>query len=423
MENMESPRLAYVVNLAYRNDRWNHIKSEFRSKPEFELVRVEGVQKKNGALGLWLSIRGIIEASQERGDRFTLICEDDHKFTSDYSVEFFDKIVQQAEKLSADVLSGGISGYSNVLQATENLFLIEGFTGMQFTVIFNRFFKKLLDADFGLYDCADLKISQLSEKIFVSNPFISVQKNFTYSDVTSKNQLIDVENLFADCQHNLKHFVFLKDALENADTSSANSILESTENVFLQGFCLNDKILDAYLSQPKREIIARALPKKIELNSEENEWFAIQAIVSEAIENDDDVIIIFRSQFSFNLQYSRNVFFTNVIEANEQSADCLLLAARWWKNAIPISRSYQRAWIENFVGCPALVLFRRSFTKIIDQPFTGTDCDSLLSSLLHHKQLTMDFMVTGCASANEMTQYQLSQVRLSKTRCYQTSTI
>lgn len=43
----------------------------------------------------------------------------------------------------------------------------------------------------------DFKISELSDSIFVIHPFISVQKEFGYSDVTSKNAEEGyVENLF-----------------------------------------------------------------------------------------------------------------------------------------------------------------------------------------------------------------------------------
>ena len=59
---------------------------------------------------------------------------------------------------------------------------------MQFTIIFQKFYNTLLalgeiEEEFAL----DFKISELSDSIFVMYPFISVQKEFGYSDVTSKN--------------------------------------------------------------------------------------------------------------------------------------------------------------------------------------------------------------------------------------------
>ena len=50
----------------------------------------------------------------------------------------------------------------------------------------------------------DFKISELSDKIFVMHPFISVQKEFGYSDVTSKNAEEGyVESLFAGSSRKL----------------------------------------------------------------------------------------------------------------------------------------------------------------------------------------------------------------------------
>ena len=69
----------------------------------------------------------------------------------------------------------------------ELIFWLERFNGMQFTVVYSRFYETLIQADTQEGFTTDIKISELSDNIFVMYPYISVQKEFGYSDVTSSN--------------------------------------------------------------------------------------------------------------------------------------------------------------------------------------------------------------------------------------------
>lgn len=91
--------------------------------------------------------------------------------------------------MGADLLSGGVSWMRDSLQVRENLFWIERFTGMQFTVVFKRFYDKILAIKYDENQkyVTDSFLSMLSDSIFVMHPYISVQKEFGYSDVTEKN--------------------------------------------------------------------------------------------------------------------------------------------------------------------------------------------------------------------------------------------
>lgn len=189
----------YAPNIISRNDRKIHLQREFVQK-EYVLNFVPPIVEEYGALSLWLTLQHIIKKKVDRNDDFFIFCEDDHQFTENYDFQLLKDCIQQAEQLNADILSGGVSWFKTGIQISKNLFWIEKFSGLQFTVIFKKFYQKILDVtDFGEHDAADYKISDLTDKKFIIYPFISIQKDFGYSDVTPKNnQEGRVEKLFED---------------------------------------------------------------------------------------------------------------------------------------------------------------------------------------------------------------------------------
>ena len=58
---------------------------------------------------------------------------------------------------------------------------------MQFTVIFNRFYQKIIQSDTEEGFISDHYLSEISDHKFVMHPFISIQKEFGYSDITAQN--------------------------------------------------------------------------------------------------------------------------------------------------------------------------------------------------------------------------------------------
>lgn len=67
------------------------------------------------------------------------------------------------------------------------MFWIDAFWCTQFIVIYKRFFNNILEEPFGEMDAADLKLSEMTSHKMVMFPFISIQKDFGYSDATPVN--------------------------------------------------------------------------------------------------------------------------------------------------------------------------------------------------------------------------------------------
>ena len=90
-----------------------------------------------------------------------------------------------------------MSWLHDAIQCTEHLFWIKAFNGLQFTVIYKRFYKKILESNLDEGYVTDFYLSTFSDNKFVMYPFISRQREFGYSDVTTtNNQKGYVDKLF-----------------------------------------------------------------------------------------------------------------------------------------------------------------------------------------------------------------------------------
>lgn len=185
---------ATAINLPNRTDRLAHITAEFQAHPQFEVTIREPEPCEPPNVSLCQTFRKIIE--ENRHEPYILICEDDHVFTPDFNFEKFQKSISEADKLNADVVLGGVSAFTHPVFATGNLCWVGLFNATQFTVLFQRFYDALLTTKFRHRDCIDYKISALSRRKLVCYPFVSVQKNFVYSDVTPNNNGRNIEKAF-----------------------------------------------------------------------------------------------------------------------------------------------------------------------------------------------------------------------------------
>lgn len=173
----------YLINLPERKDRLAHSLGQFAHRTEFDLTVVEAVRHEIGAIGLWQSMKKIINIAKGKDDDVIVICEDDHEFTPHYDkIVFFDNVIAAAGQ-GAKILLGGISNFGQAIPLSENRCWIDRFQCTQFTIIYRNFFRQILDEPFGKKDAADLKFSEMTSHKMVFYPFISVQKDFGYSDI------------------------------------------------------------------------------------------------------------------------------------------------------------------------------------------------------------------------------------------------
>lgn len=193
----------YIINLSSRPERKSHMQQEFAGREEFDVTFVEAVAHKNGRVGLWKSIINVVGIAQSRGEDLILICEDDHSFTPAYKRDYFFRLLCDAAKQPIDLLSGGIGGFGHAVRVGTGRYWTDWFYSTQFIVVFERLFNRILSYDFQPTDTADGVLSVLAQRKEVLFPFISVQKDFGYSDVTSSNDAVKglIERHFQHTHH------------------------------------------------------------------------------------------------------------------------------------------------------------------------------------------------------------------------------
>lgn len=178
----------FIINLPERKDRLIHCKKQFYGRKEFDVSVVSAIKEPIGALGLWKTIRNIVSSAFENDEDVIVICEDDHEFTQHYSKKDFISSIIQSHQSGADILLGGPSGGVNhILPVTNHLCWVNAFFGTQFIVIYKKLFSAILNEPFNEAVTADGMLSELAVNKLSFHPFISIQKDFGYSDVNDRS--------------------------------------------------------------------------------------------------------------------------------------------------------------------------------------------------------------------------------------------
>lgn len=193
---MEKKYDLFIINLKDRIDRRKHCLNQFKDKTEFGVTFVDAIRHEIGAIGLWQTMREIIRSADNKQLSYVIICEDDHSFTDFYKYEFLESSISNVDNLNGDLLLGGLSYFEDAVQISKSFFWVNRFTGFQFAVVFKRFYKRFLALELSDDDNIDIQMRCISDKIFCVYPFISIQAEFGYSDVTKKNEGIGIVNRY-----------------------------------------------------------------------------------------------------------------------------------------------------------------------------------------------------------------------------------
>lgn len=389
----------YIVNLPQRTDRREHILTQFYDRLEFIVHIKTPVVHTIGAVSLWLTLRDIVKEEKEKDSPYFILCEDDHTFTNAYSAELLEKCIMRADSLQADILSGGVSWFSSAVKTADSLFWIERFTGMQFTVIYNRFYDQLLESAYDDLVVTDFHISEMTQRKLMIYPYISVQSEFGYSDVTKQNNDSGyVEKIFHAA---INRFEVLNKVAEHYQLPNMKvddcELSDLPSDIAIPTYVINLK------DRPERlKYVLSQFEGKAEFDIHVVEacrhdigavglWKSIVKIIKEVIDGDDDVIIICEDDHTFTPDYSREEFIHHVIKAAEQVADVLSGGIGGFGNAYPIGT--KRYWVDWLWCTQFIVIYRPFFRRILDEPFADTDtADGKISEMAGNKMVIYPFI-------------------------------
>jgi len=383
----------FAINLEERIDRFNHIGHQFFGKVEFDFSIFRCKREINGAAGLWNNIVGLVTKAKNADLDFFIICEDDHKFSKEYNYNFLIKRIQEADVNGADILSGGVSWFRSGVRTSENLFWVNRFSGLQFTIIYKRFFETIINADFHDGEAADLKMSDLSNNVFVMYPYISTQKEFGYSDVTAKNNERGyVGKIFRIAHTKFSQLVQVHEYYKLIQRDDRTSV--DFDDLVIPTFVISRTTFR--LDSIKRQFIDKAeFDLVIESCSDQGGdlslWQAIVKIVRFAKINAEDAIVICQEDHEFTSTYTKEVLFRNIIEGSLQGAELLSGGTNDLGQIVQVSED--RYWINPLFTTQFLVLYSTMYDKILKYSFKRNDSvKDILTFLTSHKMLIFPFI-------------------------------
>ena len=108
--NNNEPKIdLYVINLKHRTDRWQHINNLFGKS--FNLIRVDAVKHKNGAVGCFMSHQKCIKMAKDKNMDNIIVLEDDCTIAKSYKNNLAQKLREVKNYLEKrndwDIFLGG----------------------------------------------------------------------------------------------------------------------------------------------------------------------------------------------------------------------------------------------------------------------------------------------------------------------------
>lgn len=392
-----TPIQVYVPNLKKRTDRKASILAQYAGREEFELHIVPAIEHSNGAWGLWKTFRQIVTTELEKGSSFFVFCEDDHLFTDNYTLDFLLTNIHKANLLGADLLSGGMSWIDTPIQIDGNLFWVKAFNGMQFTIVFKRFYATILACTTEEGYVTDSFLSCLSDNIFVMVPYISTQADFGYSDATHmNNQKGRVPALFINAQKQLKRLDKVRQFYHQLSFENMPS-LSGIDDIVLPTYIINlpnrtdrKESIERQFAEHS-EFDVHFVEACIQPQSNVGLWQSICKIVKKAVLEDEDVVLICEDDHIFTPNYNRSLFLRQVWEAGIIGSDILSGGIGGFGNLVPIKNGL--FWTDWFWCTQFIVIYRKAFSKILNADFKETDvADEFLSRLLTNKLIILPFI-------------------------------
>lgn len=381
----------FILNMPERKDRLASIKTQFKNKKEFRVNIVNPIPDKNPRKSLWLTICNILKQTRSSKDLdYVIICEDDHVFTEDYSAERLYQLIDAASSMNADILLGGVSWQKFSYQIAENLYHISSFTGLQFTVIFKKFFEEILKQNFTNRDIADKLISSLTTDKYLIFPTISSQKEFGYSDVTpGNNKAGRVTFLFDKTNNTLLRQKQIRDYYANLNVrlpSSSVNADEFTVPLYLLKNTINDNtesILKQFSDKDEFEITI--------FSPSGNPHNTLMECIEKAMKEDEDFFVLFKADHSLTPHYNKHKFIQNIVDAYVQRADLLLGGLEKSGNCYPIS--LDRYWIDWFRNSSCVIIFKNYYATLLAYISKENESiDSVLTKLSINKMVLYPFI-------------------------------
>lgn len=394
-----SPFTVYALNLVHRTERKESIESQFQGRDEFDLHVIPAIELRQPTWGLWQTFYKIVGQEKKKGSPFFIFCEDDHVFTSQYNKRYLFDCIEEADTMGADLLSGGMSVVSSPVQVRKNLFWVDLFNGMQFTVVYSRLYEQILAAKTDGGYTLDIQLSYLAKTKFVMYPYISVQKEFGYSDATTtNNEEGKIDRFFRISQESLEKLCKVRNFFQGLSEESICDVLSTdVSQCYIPTFVINLKErtgrLEHILSQfeGKAEFDVQVFNACKGRTGAEGLWNSIVEIIRMAKDADEDFVLICEDDHVFTSDYNRDMFLHQIMLAGMMGAQLLNGGIGGMANLVPVGCGLY--WVDKFWCTQFIVVYKSAYDVILNAYFGIRDvADEKLSSILTNKLLIAPFI-------------------------------
>lgn len=393
------PITVYAPNLPQRPERRESVLQQFAGRTEFELHVVPAIERKQPTWGLWQTFYQIVEKEKAKHSDYFIFCEDDHVFTDHYQSDFLFERIEEAQSLGAELLSGGMAVSRRPVQASEHLFWVDWFNGMQFTVIFSGLYDKILAARTTDGYTLDIMLSFLAKNKFVIYPYISIQKEFGYSDATDiNNESGRVTRFFENAQATLDKLCKVRSFYAHVPRTTVESVLSMDVSTFsLPTYVIHMKERIERMEHIKKQFEGRKefdlhiVDACQETNGALGLWKSICKIVSAAKQADEELVIICEDDHTFEPTYDKTLFIRQLMLAHVMGAELLNGGVGSIGNLVSLGNGLY--WIDHFWCTQFIVIYQRAYDKILQASFGLRDvADERLCQILTSKMAICPFV-------------------------------
>lgn len=403
----------FAINLTTRSDRRKHIKEQFHKRDEFNLEIFNAKTSENPANGLWESLRGVISVAKNRSLEYVIVCEDDHEFTSEYSYEKLDSAINFSVDNQIQIILGGPSWVDNFFCIRQDVFFVNKFTGLQFAVIFKNAYDIVLNAVFETNDVADLKLSILLDRKIFLFPYLSVQRDFGYSDVTIANNTPGkITTLYDDVIDRVAYF--FKRQLFFSQILSQNTPQERsrTGQISITTFA----VCSSYEDVTKIKEIFKNTPE-FDLNYFMDERYcrtagistaAFISVIMEANKRGEDVVLICDGSHEFTDCYRSNLLHSYIVNSYLNGAEMLFGGQPEIDYSLPVSNG--RFWFHSVTSSHFTVIYKSIFKAILEsRADTSIPLTKFLTDVSDRKFLIVPFISVSTRSNSKFDNFSISR--------------
>ncbi|WP_300601927.1 hypothetical protein [Niabella sp.] len=390
----------YLVNRNTWNKSQSPPKMALSNQEVFALRREYSISDTNNADRLWAILKDISKDALYNESDCILYCESDVIFSEAFSGELFEGIIKKGKTLNAELVIFGACWLLNAFPAGENLFWVDKCDDLHFAIFYKPLLAKIYKTSTYQGNNVYYFLSELTSRKFIAHPYITKPKEnlhiCSHLNISSKQ---DIHDLYLKSSQRLQYISEIYHHF-----SESNATIDKKSDAIIPEIQIPVYVMNLPERTERKSHIINEFSKReeFELNFIEacrheigalGHWLSIRKIVEAAVTKEEDVIIICEDDHIFTPEYKKEYLIKNIVEAYLSNTDFLLGGVSKADMITPISEN--RYWVRFFLSTQFVIVYKRFFDKILNEPFDEKIvADVRLSCMSNNKAVLYPFIST-----------------------------